>query len=61
MSQTNLKQVPLMAPSQAASDLFASTVRPYFDQLRLNTEESRALAEQRDALLPRLVSGEVRV
>ena len=61
VSQTNLKQVPLMAPSQATSDLFASTVRPYFDQLRLNTEESRALAAQRDALLPRLVSGEVRV
>ena len=61
VSQTNLKQVPLMAPSQAASDLFASTVCPYFDQLRLNTEESRALAAQRDALLPRLVSGEVGV
>lgn len=37
---------------------YAGTIFTYRHQLE---EESRALAAQRDALLPRLVSGEVRV
>ena len=40
---------------------FSLLVGPVFADIEVNREESRALAAQRDALLPKLVSGEVRV
>ena len=42
-------------------DWFSGTVSPVLDRVESNKRESRFLATQRDALLPRLVSGEVRV
>ena len=40
---------------------FSKTTGPVLDEMESNAAESRSLAAQRDALLPRLVSGEVRV
>ena len=40
---------------------FSKTTGPILDEMESNAAESRSLAAQRDALLPRLVSGEVRV
>ncbi len=40
---------------------FESKVSPLMDMVLSNQEESRTLAEMRDTLLPRLISGEVRV
>ena len=40
---------------------FALTVEPLFSKIHVNSEESRTLAAQRDALLPKLVSGELRL
>ena len=61
---TNSKAVKAM-PVLASTDLFAraftTTVRPIFELLRQFGQESRKLAEMRDYLLPRLLSGTVRV
>ena len=40
---------------------FSSLISPVFDTIGLNSKESRFLVAQRDALLPQLVSGEVRI
>ena len=55
------KELEVIEPNSEAVEAFASVVRSTDGQIRRHTAESRALAAQRDALLPRLVSGEVRV
>ena len=55
------KDLEVIEPSSEAVEAFESVVRSTDGQIRRHTAESRALAAQRDALLPRLVSGEVRV
>ncbi len=39
---------------------FALIIEPLFSKIHVNSEESRAIAAQRDALLPKLVSGKLR-
>ena len=61
LSQTNLKAVPIVVPSLTVSAAFAALIQPMFRTLRFNADETLTLAAQRDALLPKLVSGESRV
>ena len=61
LNQTNLKAVPFLLPSQQICEAFGSVVGPLFQQGCSRTDESKALAAQRDALLPKLVSGEMRI
>lgn len=51
----------LMIPPDALAHCFNSIVAPKLEKIRVNMEESRTLAETRDLLLPRLMSGELRV
>ena len=51
----------LLAPEKTVSAVFDQFVSTIFSRRHRLEEESRALAAQRDALLPKLVSGEVRV
>src|SRR2546421_2490605 len=51
---------PLVSPTQLAS-AFDAVVNPYITRLLASCKESLALVTLRDALLPKLVSGEVRV
>lgn len=48
-------------PSEAVLDLFEGSVGPLFMRALGNHEESRSLAQIRDLLLPKLMSGEIRV
>ena len=48
-------------PSRPLLLYFEQRVTPLMDRILLNLEESRTLAALRDALLPKLISGEVRV
>jgi type I restriction enzyme S subunit len=48
-------------PTQDVFDSFEKAVSPLFQRILANIEESRTLAELRDALLPKLLSGELRV
>ena len=52
---------PLAAPPDSVASAFGDIVRAWFERSARLANESRSLAAQRDALLPRLVSGEVRV
>ena len=56
-----LEQMPLLSPSKAAQEAFENLARPLDDLIAVCEVESRKLAETRDLLLPKLLSGEVRV
>ncbi len=49
-----------LPPDTLAAE-FTATIRPMIDRIIANLHESRTLAELRDALLPKLLSGELRV
>jgi type I restriction enzyme S subunit len=49
-----------LPPKQLATD-FTEKIRPLVERIIANIHESRALAALRDALLPKLLSGELRV
>ncbi len=56
-----LKNYVINIPDSTSLDKFESIVSPLFEKMLGNTEQVFALETQRDALLPRLMSGEVMV
>ena len=61
ISQANLRSVQVVIPPQSELNAFNELIRPMFDQIRQNQDQNKALAAMRDALLPKLMSGEVDV
>ncbi len=57
----SLSHFLLAAPSQQIAQHFGTFVRPIFAQASANAWESRTLAALRDTLLPKLISGELRI
>jgi len=56
-----MERYGLCLPSGPAFEAFNACVEPMLDRVVSNIHESRALAATRDFLLPKLMSGEVRV
>lgn len=61
ISQQNLKKVPAIIPSRDALSEFDNLIQPIFAHIRNLRDENTRLAEIRDALLPRLMSGDLDV
>ena len=61
ISQANLKSIPVVIPSEAVLSELNNAIEPLFSQIRVNIEENKSLAALRDALLPKLMSGEIDV
>lgn len=61
ISQANLRSVPVVIPASKDLESFNELIKPLFDQIRQNTDQNKALAQIRDALLPKLMSGEIDV
>ena len=61
VSQQNLKKVPAIIPSKDALSAFDELIQPIFSQIRNLRDENVRLADLRDALLPKLMSGELDV
>jgi len=59
ISQANLRSVQVVIPPQNELDMFNELIRPMFDQIRQHQEQNNTLTAMRDALLPKLMSGEV--
>jgi len=57
----NLRETRIVLPSRDALVAFASRVDPLSDRVLLNLKETRTLTNTRDTLLPKLLSGEIRV
>lgn len=61
ISQGNLNKVAVVIPSRKDLDDFNSTIQPFFTQIRNLKAENERLTNIRDALLPKLMSGEIDV
>jgi type I restriction enzyme, S subunit len=60
ISKTNFRPIPLVRPPQHVMHAFDCQARQLYERIVANERQSRTLAETRDALLPRLLSGELR-
>lgn len=61
VNSTTIKEMPFRVPTDAALVDFHNVAKPIFDLIRSKSQEARALAAMRDALLPKLMSGELAV
>lgn len=61
INRKQFEKLPVVKSSAALLAAFEATAGPMDQKLKLSTQESRTLAETRDYLLPRLMSGAVRV
>jgi len=61
LPRDRVKALPIIIPSGDVSGKFNDIIEPIALQMYRNLDESRRLAELRDALLPRLMSGELKV
>jgi type I restriction enzyme S subunit len=60
-SRDSFYTLPVCEPPKAVCDSFEVSVAPLFARGQAAAEESSTLAALRDALLPKLLSGEIRV
>ena len=56
-----LKEMLVISPPDKIKKQFEQSAVPLFKKIKLNLSESQTLAELRDTLLPKLMSGEIRV
>jgi type I restriction enzyme S subunit len=61
ITRETLSRVSFAVPPNALVDAFENRVGPTLERIRKGLLGSRTLAALRDSLLPKLVSGEVRV
>ena len=61
MTTTVLNSLEIMLPDDSILSQFEKLITPLFLQMHENQKESASLAALRDALLPRLMSGEISV
>jgi type I restriction enzyme S subunit len=61
LSQANMRKIIVAIPSTNVLDEIKPTFDKLYQLIRKNEDESRRLAHLRDTLLPRLMSGEMKV
>lgn len=61
ISKTNFRQISLVAPPSMIIRAFDQRVREMYNRIVDNERESRTLEALRDTLLPKLISGELRM
>jgi len=64
MPRTNwndLARFEVAIPQREVAEAFTKQFKPIIDRIHQGIQESRTLAALRDALLPKLISGELRV
>lgn len=61
ISKQNFRPILAVLPPRSVMNAFTALTEPLYDRIATNVRESRVLAALRDTLLPKLLSGEVRV
>ena len=61
ISKRNFRPIPALVPSPEVVKAFDTITEPLYTKIALNLEESSTLAALRDTLLPKLISGELRI
>ena len=59
MTTDILNAMEVVIPSASALDVFETLVSPMYRAMKENSDQSAKLAELRDAILPKLMSGEI--
>lgn len=59
ISKKTFKSIKLIVPSKSAIDAFTSIAKVNYDKITENVKQTNSLAEIRDYLLPKLISGEI--
>jgi type I restriction enzyme, S subunit len=61
ISKSSFREIPLLRPLPKILRTFEDVARPIFERIELAARQSRTLAALRDLLLPKLMSGEIRI
>lgn len=61
LNRNHIHSLPYLVPSRACIDAFEAFAMPLYRRVRENQKQANSLAEVRDALLPRLISGQLRL
>lgn len=62
INQKNLKELKIIIPKELRIiDKFSELINKNFEMIRSNSDENRVITNLRDTLLPKLMSGEIRV
>lgn len=61
LSKDDISKAELILPARERLDEFSEVVRPLFNKLEINQNQIQSLTNTRDTLLPKLMSGQVRV
>ena len=61
INSENIKDIKIVIPSFSIQKVYEQLVNPYFERIKQNTKSSNILIKMRDSLLPKLMSGQIRV
>lgn len=61
VNSDSVRSMPVLVPSGLLPDRFGAAVRPAFERIKTGQREIQTLSRIRDTLLPKLLSGELRV
>jgi len=61
INKKNVNELPIVVPGKGVVSAYMRTARATFDRIKESCFESRTLGALHDALLPKLISGELRV
>jgi len=61
INKNKFENIKINIPSENVLAEFYQTVNPIFNQIALLIDQNQKLAQARDLLLPRLMSGEIEV
>ncbi len=61
ISKSNFRPIPVIVPPELILNAFRERTGPLYRHIVENDRESRSLAQLRDTLLPKLISGELRI
>jgi len=61
VSKKAFRPIPAMVPTAGVLDAFANIAEPLFERLIENERQAQTLTQLRDTLLPRLISGQLRL
>lgn len=61
VNSKSIKEIPAVIPDEKTGNNFTALVQPIFENILENTKQIEVLSQIRDSLLPRLMSGKIRV
>lgn len=61
LSLTSIRSLPILVASSSVMESYKKIIFPIMKQIQINTSENALLSNLRDTLLPKLMSGEIRV